>query len=294
MIQDRPEDYRGSLFEEVWNLVKSDPYALPDSGVTLAQIFGLFQYRLLDAGRRTVSDPRDILPRFQKLIRPNGVCLAGQWKITEKNPYSGYFQYGRSAPVVARASVAMRDTRQGKYRSFGLAGKLFPGGSRVGGERVRTANFFVIDDNGGTLEPHYMAAEMVTEPSLSRNPSSLAHLPILIAITIAQHLADSHPERRQLYPIAEAGVVQSGPVRAPRYMMIKGAAGSPRLDAPDFREELRVARTGAELVFDILVRDDKSGPWQPIGVLQFDDSVVSDSCDHRLHFHHARWRKDAV
>src|SRR5262249_19742424 len=154
----------------------------------------------------------------------------------------GYFQSGSVAPIIARASVALRETRQGKYRSFGLAGKLFPGGTEVGQERVHTANFFVIDDNGGTLQSRFLAAEMTTEPSLSLNRSSASPLPVLIGITVAQHIADAHPERRQLYPIAEAGVADPSKVRTPRWMLIRGAATNPRVDAPDFREELRKAR----------------------------------------------------
>jgi hypothetical protein len=286
--------YEGSSFADVWRIIKADPYALPDQQVTLAAFFGFLRNRLAEAGKRTISDPRDILPHFQKLIRPNGICLAGQWKITRDTPYSGYFAKGKVAPIIARASVAMRETNQGAYRSFGMAGKLFPGATRDGSAKVKTANFFVIDNNGGTLARHYVDTEMVTEPSLSWNTSSIRHLPVLVAIAIAQRLADMHPERRQLYPIAEAGVTDPRAVRSPRWMLIRGAAESPRVVAADFRDELRMARAKGALRFDILVRDTRDQPWTPIGTIDFDDDVVSDGCDHRLHFSHPRWKKDAV
>lgn len=279
-----------TTFENVWGAVTSDPYALPHYKVSLASFFRGFSYQLAAAGRRTVADGRDLLPRFRKLIRPNAICLAGTWKITEPNEYSGLFSTGSQALLIARASVAFDRTESGHYRSFGMAGKLFP--TTQPRERVRTANFFVIDDNGGTRTEHFVDSELTTQPGLAINPSSLRHLPLLLAITIAQRLTDRHSEMRQLYPISQIGVSDRDLVRTPRFMRIVGR-GNQRVAASDFREQLRLSRLKSPLRFDITVRDDKREPWKPIGLLAFDRDVVSDSGDHRLHFSHPRWKSDA-
>ena len=37
---------------------------------------------------------------------------------------------------------------------------------------------------------------------------------------------------------------------------------------------------------------DKNKEWQKIGTISLFKSVVSASCDQRLHFHHPKWRDD--
>jgi hypothetical protein len=282
--------YAGSSFAAVWKQVQSDPYPLPSNQVTLGSFFAGMRNHMLQAARRTIADERDILPQFRKLIRPNGIALAGTWTITEDSPYTGFFARGSKALLIARASVAFGQTERGHYRSFGMAGKLFP--TSDPDKRVRTANFFVIDDNGGTLTPSYLDAELLTRAKLSINPGSLSHLPLLVAITIAQRLADRHSELRQLYPIARVGVSDPQSARAPQLMMIRGETPI-RTGAADFREELRVARYDGMLPFGIFVRDDERHPWQRLGRIEFDDDVVSNSCDHRLHFSHPKWLRHA-
>jgi hypothetical protein len=285
------EAYSGSSFAEVWDQVKSDPYPLPANRVTLASFFAGMRYQLLRSGRRTIADQRDILPQFNKLIRPNGIALAGTWTITEESPYTGFFARGAKGLIIARASVAFGRTERGSYRSFGMAGKLFPTVDRD--KRTATANFFVIDDNGGTLTPSYLDAELLTHAKLSINRGSLAHLPLLIAITVAQRIADTHSEVRQLYPIARAGGVDAEDARAPELMMIRADTAA-RAGAPDFRDELRVALyDGKVLPFGIFVRDDARHAWQRLGRIEFTDDVVSNSCDHRLHFSHPKWIRRA-
>ena len=66
----------------------------------------------------------------------------------------------------------------------------------------------------------------------------------------------------------------------------------PHLAITDFEPFL--PRAAGALTFDVLVRDQKTDPWSKIGVIELDDDVVSDSCDHRLHFSHPRWRDDAA
>lgn len=279
---------REMSFAQLWREVASDAYALPHNDVTLRSFFGKLSYELARSGKRTIADERDLLPPFKKLIRPNGIALAGSWNITEPSAYSGLFRAGQRALLIARASVAFGETENGHYRSFGLAGKLFP--TLDPHEAVRTANFFVIDDNGGTLTEHFLDGCLSTQPKLSLNPSALRKLPILLAITIAQRLADRHSEIRQLYPISEAGVADRDLVRTPRFMQICGAKGQ-RIFARDFRDQLRTRRYGAGLKFDLAVRDTMKQPWARLGYLEFTDDVVSETCDHRLHFSHPRWTR---
>ena len=60
-------------------------------------------------------------------------------------------------------------------------------------------------------------------------------------------------------------------------------------------DELKI--TSNKLVFNISVASRKikgKKDWKNIGTISLDASVVSKSCDHRLHFHHPRWRTDLV
>jgi hypothetical protein len=287
------DEVTGSTFAEVWEQVKSDPYAqLPHTRVTLGRFFRHAVNQLARDGRRTLSDPRDLLPRFDKLIRPNGMCLSGTWRITRDNPYTGYFASGSRALIVARASVGLSSTDNGQYRAFGMAGKLYPTADPAHATKLKTANFFVIDDNGGTLLRHYADAEMSNSPRLSPSKGALLALPVLVSIAIAQRLSDSHAGIRQLYPIARLGLGDRAKMLAPRFMMIRGAPGR-RIEARDFRDQLRVRNNGGKLSFEIHVRDDAKQPWQEIGEIEFTDDAISDSRDHRLHFSHPRWEREA-
>src|SRR5207244_730684 len=93
---------------------------------------------------------------------------------------------------------------------------------------------------------------------------------------------------RQLYPIAELGEADPSRAVSPRWMLITGAADVARVDAKDFRDELRLANYPAGLRFDIRTADvgTRIGPkaWQTIGTIEITSDALSDSCDHRLHF----------
>jgi hypothetical protein len=288
---DEARPYAGSSFADVWRLVKANPYhSLPHDQVTLASFFEGLQNRLLAAGRRSLHDGHDVLPYFDKLIRPNGICLSGTWRIDALTPYSGYFRGGREGLVIVRASVGLSETQSGRFRAFGMAGKLYPTTDRASMGKLKTANFFVIDDNSGTLLDHYLDAPMVTEPRLSFNAGLLQNVAVLASVAFAQRLADASPGSRQLYPIAELG--GESPARTPKFMMIRGAPGS-RVKAADFRDQLHVADYDGVIPFEILVRDDTKNPWAVIGRMELDDDVCSCGCDHRLHFSHPLWRRDA-
>jgi hypothetical protein len=287
------EPYTGSRPGDVWAQVTSDPYAsLPHHSVTLGSFFSWTTNKLKDAAIRTISDESDVLPHFDKLVHPNGICLRGTWNITESSQYTGYFTQGRSGVIVARASVALSDTTAGSYRGFGLAGKIFPTADPEALDPVKTANFFVIDDLGGTLASHYMDAQLTNEPATTIHPSEALYLATVgAAAQSAFKAADINPGRRQVYPIAELGVADTSTAVTPRWMMIRGAEGS-RFDVADFRDELAAALEAGPVVMDILVSEDRTAGWNKIGFIEFDAGVASDSCDHRLHFHHPKFRSD--
>jgi hypothetical protein len=292
--------YTGSSFREVWSQVASDPYAtLPHYQVTLGSFFGFFQDHLLDASRRTLDDHSDVLPPFRKLLHPNGVCLAGTWNITEETPYTGYFRKGSQALFIGRASTALTATEAGDYRAFGLAGKLFPTGDADA--QVPTANFFTIENLGGTRRAHFLDALNTNDIiHIAVTPTAFLSTPVGAAAAKAFATADETLDVtqtliRQLYPIAEAGLADPSQAVAPRWMMITGASDVPRVDADDFRDELRVANYPGGLRFEIRVADvgTRLGPkaWQTIGTIDIAEDAVSDSCDHRLHFSHPRFRR---
>jgi hypothetical protein len=282
------EARRSSTFDEVWGQVRSDPYAaLPTHEVGLSRFFRGLRYRLLEAGRRTIRTPDDLLPRFDKLIRPNGVCLSGTWEIDRDTPYTGLLASGAKGLIIARASVALAETRAGRVRSFGMAGKVYP--TLDGARRVPSANFFVIDDNGGTTTRHFQDAEMTNRPPFSINRTSLLAAPVLAAIAVAQRLSDTHAGTRQLYPLAAAGLDDPSGARGPRFLKVRGVPGA-RPEADDFRDALRLALRRAPLELDVSVRDDERAPWRRVGAIELTECVASESCDHRLHFSHPAWK----
>src|SRR5215467_10185056 len=104
--------YRGSTFREVSDALWANPYRrvwglqngppLPVYEVTLRSVLsgilslsgpGLFQ----KATERAVDSNADLRwgpdrKGFRRLLHPNGICLTGEWQITEETNYSGYFR----------------------------------------------------------------------------------------------------------------------------------------------------------------------------------------------------------
>jgi hypothetical protein len=290
--------YNGSSFDAVWAQVASDSYpSLPHYEVTLGSFYGFFRDYILENSRRTLSDSSDLLPWFKKLVHPNGVCLAGTWNITVPTPYTGAFRPG-SRLFIARASTALTRTERGDYRAFGFAGKVFP--TLDPSAVVPTANFFTIEDLGGTLRDHFLDAldtndiiHISTTSELFFN--SAIGLAVGAAFKTADHAVDSAQTLiRQLYPLAESGEADPSQAKAPTWLKIVGSPDVPRVDAADFRDELRLRNYPDGLRFDIYIADqgtrqgDKN--WYQIGYIDVSADAVSDSCDHRLHFHHPPFR----
>lgn len=249
---------------------------------------------LAKAALRTLDDPSDIIPYFQKLVHPNGVALAGIWNITEKSPYTGYFSQGSKGLIMVRCSVALSQTTRGHYRGFGFAGKLFP--TTDPKKRVKTADFFAIDVFAGTKAPHFTDVELTNDTPTGFNISTLFNLASGLVAVLTFRRADGNNNFRQLYPIAELGMPEGAASVSPRWIMVKAWPGSGKSEKADFRDELLVENyVNRTLRFEIWVADSKLPTGERdvkrIGYIDLTESVASASCDHRLAYHHPRMRK---
>ena len=137
--------------------------------------------------------------------------------------------------------------------------------------------------------------------------------PILIVTGAVFARVDKNPSIRQLYPIAELGKADSERTRAPRFMRLSVAPEQPRIEGEglDFRDEVMAqiydkgdARPKRALVFHIETSDEGTteGPafferrrfknWRHIGMITFNQAVVSYNGDFVIHFNHPTWRED--
>ena len=280
---------KADSFDTVWSEISSNPLqTLPQEKISLGKLFTWSENIILKNAKRTLEERSDILPYFDKLAHPNGICLKGVWKIHKENPYSGYFRNSSEALIIARASSAMSKTRRGEIRAFGLAGKIFPTTNPTQSNDEPTANFFLIDDLGGTNAQHYTDVALTNEPTVTTTSEVLKNLLYALKVARAFANADSHSGIRQLYEISELGEKDKRKIITPKWMRVTAQKGQ-TVDAEDFRNELKIDKT--PIVFDISVAG-KKRVWKTIGTITFDSSIVSTSCDHRLHFHHPKWRDD--
>ena len=281
-------------FQDVWKEVASDPYkTLPQDSISFGKLFTFSKNIILSDAKRTLTEYSDIRKPFDKLAHPNGICLKGVWEITQKNPYSGYFEDGTRALIIARASSAMSQTKRGEIRAFGLAGKIFPTNNKNKISTEHTANFFLIDDLGGTDAEHYTDVVLSNEPKMSMTSEVLKNLLYALKVAKAFGNADVHTNIRQLYEISELGEKVKSKSITPKWMKIAAQKGQ-TVDTEDFRNEFLMTK-GRKMVFNISVasKENNGGKeWKEIGTITFDTAIASMSCDHRLHFHHPVWRDD--
>ncbi len=284
-------------FESVWNRVVSDPVEVyPQESVAYSKLFDGAVDLIFKNAQRTLRDNSDVLEHFDKLAHPNGVCVRGVWEIDTNNAYGGYFKNGSKALLIGRASSAMSNTKRGENRAFGLAGKLFPSMNELELHSAPSANFFVIDDLGGTKAEYFTDVELTNAPEVSFTSSVFGALAYGIKVASAFSDADSNSGERQLYEISYLGEESSADILTPRWMKIDAQEGQTKLGVDDFREEFMLD-INETLVFNISVSSsevDGVKQWQQIGSITFDDAVVSNTCDHGLHFHHPLWREDLV
>jgi len=282
-------------FQDVWTQVASDPLTiLPQDKVSWGKLTSWGKNIILEDAERTLQEHADILKPFDKLAHPNGICLKGIWEIDKENRYSGYFKNNSKALIIARASSALSNTHRGEIRSFGFAGKIFSTIDTHKLNQENTANFFLIDDLGGTDAEHYTDVALTNEPAASINSEVLKNAFYALKLANAFAASDENPGIRQLYEISELGEKNRSNIITPKWMKVE-AKTEQTVDAEDFRDELRIA-PHKKLIFNISVAntEDSQGEkeWQTIGTITFNTSVVSTSCDHRLHFHHPKWRSD--
>ena len=249
---------------------------------------------LLKNSKRTLIDQRDIIEPFDKLAHPNGICFKGIWSIEEDNIYSGYFKKDSKALIIARASTALSETTSEYKRAFGFAGKLFGTTNPNKINKGNSANFFLIDDLGGTDAKYYRDVALSNDPLASFNFTVIKNMLYASKVAYTFSQVDKNSGIRQLYEISQLGEKGNKNIITPKWMKIEASKINKKIDAKDFRDELKI-KNGDNLEFDIFVAnkmvDDKK-IWKKIGVIRLDTSVVSNSCDHRLHFHHPKWRDD--
>lgn len=280
-------------FHSVWKQVTSDPVEkLPQGSVSYSKLFSGGKDIITHNSQRTLVSHANILPTFNKLAHPNGICFKGVWNIDTENKYSGYFKKNSKALIIVRASSALSNTHRGEIRSFGFAGKIFPTMNPLHRNKENTANFFLIDDLGGTRSTHYTDVALSNEPSISKNSEVFKNLLYVVKIASAFSEVDRNPKIRQVYEISQLG--ESNNIVTPQWMKVE-AKPDQSVNALDFRDELKINNN--KLVFNISVAGKKTEGtklWKDIGTISLDTSVVSTSCDHRLHFHHPKWRSDLV
>ena len=328
---DEDRAYRGSRYADVRDAIRANPYRpawgrvgdppLPVFPVTFASVIrgalSRGRYHFLHAAERTVDSRADLRwgadrTGFRRLLHPNGVCLFGEWRITEETAYSGYFAKGSRALLVTRYSTCCTETRRGHVRSLAMVGKLFPTTDPNHPTPLATANFITQEDIGGAFSASINDAELLNAPETTafRRGSGL---PIILVTGLVLQRADRMPTIRQLYEIAELGQPAGHPTRSPEYMRLRVAKSQPRIpgDAIDFRDEVmaQIFDPGdpapkRTLTFDIEVTDQGEthgsklrerrtfANWRRIGEMVFSDAVVSANGDRVVHFHHPTWRDD--
>jgi hypothetical protein len=297
-IADEEFEYSGSTFEEVKTITFSGPYAtLPyHQGLgpkTVVQFF--------NDSARNMHDKRDIRPRYDKLIHANGICFAGLWKIDKASanaattadgprdpysgikidlpcePYTGYFAPGSEGLCIARLSVAGLYMKRGYRRAFGIAGKVFP--TLDPHQKVKPGNFVTVNYLTGTKEAHIIDIAPTNQPGVG--PAIAAN----VINRIIFRLMDTRPGYRQLYPISTLGVPRGGRIKTPDLIQLKVPDGTPRIDADDFRDELRLKNyPGNTLAYEIRVKMFDDPSWSRIGRIEFTEDGICEGCDKRIHF----------
>lgn len=179
--------------------------------------------------------------------------------------------------MIARVSVAGPRILRGQRRTLGIAGKLFP--TTDPHRKVKPANFVTVDGLSGNRAKHVLDAEMTNFPKIGWDPAAN------FINRVVFRLMDSRPGYRKLYPISALGLSPGDAVNTPDLLMLKVADGTPRVDADDFRDELRLRHyPDHRLVYSILVKNFGDDTWTRLGSLEFTDDAVGEGGDKRLHF----------
>ena len=267
-------EYHGATYRQVKDAAFSGPYPeLPYHKGLGPSTF----LQLLADSSRNMYDRRDIRPHYDKLIHSNGVVYAGTWKIDQASRCTGYFARGAEGLLIARISVAGPFIKRGHRRALGIAGKVFP--TLDPDQRVWPGNFVTVSGLSGTRAPHVLDIVPTNYASPGWDPGANLINRVLF------RLMDTRPGYRQVFPLSTLGVAPGSPVVTPDLMMLKVAEGTPRIDAKDFRDEIRLKNyPGRRLVYDILVKNFDDTGWQRLGSMTLTEDTVSEGSDKRLHF----------
>ena len=254
---------------------------------------------------------------FRRLIHPNGIALLGEWKIQPEaqTDYTGYFAAGSHGLVVARYSTCCAQTKSGQRRSLALVGKIFPTLDPNARPEQPPAHFITQEDIGGEDTRSINDADLRNAPNVTPSRRGFG-LPFFLLTTAVLLRADRHPEKRQLYEIAELGVPPHEATRCPQFMRLTVSEDQPREEKAglDFRDEILAhlyepgtgrRKENGRLVFNIEVSDTGNShgllnvrqevtQWERIGQLVFTEAYASYNSDFVLHFHHPPWRDPAL
>jgi hypothetical protein len=322
-------------YEEVYKAVFSEPYygrswkgpgRLPVYKQTLTSLIqGLFSREtplglLAAAAHRTVRSRADLRwgkdgKGVRRLLHPNGICLAGTWRIDAALPgraYTGYFAKGAEGRIIARYSTGGSQPRGGHHRSLSLVGKIYP---PAGAENAANApaNFFTQQDIATTFSNSIRDGILTNSPPvtpLNRGKDIFQ----LLWLGIVLSIADTRATERQLYEIAELGKPAVQPTYCPQFMRLTVSEETPRSHGLgiDFRDEILNILydlddpfpSGRRLIFDIAVSDTgkkhrfagiewlTGQHWTRIGSIAFAEAVASYNGDFVIHFHHPPWRNN--
>jgi hypothetical protein len=282
--------YEGSRFSDVRAQLLSDPYTtLPYHKVTIGSMFQAGKNLLLRDSKWLLSQGHDLVPPFQKLLNPVGLCLFGRWRITEETPYTGCLRTGVEHLIIVRCSNQMTTTDRGTRRGFGFAGKIFP--TLDPDERVKTVNFVCIDNLGGTFAEHYTDVALTNEPPLGLNFGMIPFAFVAANVVAVFNRVDQPANYRPLYPLAEQGLKPGETAKGPKWIQITTDPSIGKSDAVDFRNELRVKNYKDGVLRFVISGADREEPkgkrlWRRIGVIEVNEDVCSASGDQRLRFHH--------
>jgi hypothetical protein len=322
--------YRGSRYAEVRAALLANPYRggaygqeagpLPMFRSYIRNAWrGFFhgENKFRQASARVIDSKADLRwgldgRGFRRIIAPNGICVLGDWEITEENPYTGYLRKGSRGLTVGRLSSDGNETKRGQRRSISLGMKLYPTTDPGHPDPLVPASLIVQEDLGGMRTAFLNDAELVNAPSVHAYRRGIFVLIMIRANRVFSKL-DKVPDSRQVFEIAELGESAGAQTVAPEHMLLKMSPGQPRIagEGLDFRDEVYrhlfepgAAEPTGSVEFDISVADHgrKSGlpgvsrvevvDWKRIGRLRFTEAVASYNGDHVIHFHHPGWRDD--
>ncbi len=292
--------YQGSSFVEILQVISNQRVkletlrqkqefnfyqngAIPHYPVNLATVFSSETGLRKDA-KRTLSDSSDYYSYLPKRLHANGICLTGEWNITNNNEYTGYFKKGSRGLFLGRASVTLNGVGRNDKRGFGFAGKIFP--TLNFHETVKTLNFFTADVLLGEYTDRFLEATMTNEPDSGFNLSALT-----LGYQILKNfkMVDENPMYRPVNHIAQYG--SDGPWLAPRGIRISASQKLQKNNSDDFRSEIiQALKMNKNLLFNIDVSRSNAkrdgSEWKRIGYITINSAVVSYGCDRQLHFAH--------